>query len=591
MHAGGPGVRNGRPERLDILLRRGGQHRLQRLLAHTPQLTRRLAGDVAAPGRLNGDGDLCLHLEPARAQALEHARGEEDARLAAAELLAGHAELLEQRQHAVLGRLARELRLGAETGNHEEVAAKLVKGHAVGESGAGDTQRVEHARRVELARDDGVLDQVGLLLVVGLEAAHEVQVALVERADEVRELRREGVGDALELGRLELLPVARRGRHVRRLGEELLEQLVVGELHQHDEVAVERVLVLVEPGAGAVVDQAGKVVDAEAVLWADALHAHDDAALSVLRHHLLGEALVRALWQDALLGEEAEEARLWRLERLDEVGVVAVRDVCHVDALLLVRLHGLGEDGLGEERLQLLVGKVDAQLLHRVLLEDLEAKDVDDTDDILDGRVAVAALGLGHRRVDLLDQLVEEPREDALGQRVARVHGLGEGEVLVHHLGANLHLHLGQHLWKHAPREAQHGLDVLYPFGGVSRDGRRVRLCRVEVDVARVEAGGDQRPQLGQPVGRPAARLERLVELIPEHLVGPLATRLARVRPVVVEVKVVGGLGCQLERRDAVSLAAPQQRVKGVVRALAWPRRRHAGLLEQVGVESGALNL
>mmetsp|Transcript_3938 Transcript_3938/g.11668 ORF Transcript_3938/g.11668 Transcript_3938/m.11668 type:complete len:737 (+) Transcript_3938:1590-3800(+) len=581
MHAGGPGVRNGRPERLDILLRRGGQHRLQRLLAHTPQLTRRLAGDVAAPGRLNGDGDLCLHLEPARAQALEHARGEEDARLAAAELLAGHAELLEQRQHAVLGRLARELRLGAETGNHEEVAAKLVKGHAVGESGAGDTQRVEHARRVELARDDGVLDQVGLLLVVGLEAAHEVQVALVERADEVRELRREGVGDALELGRLELLPVARRGRHVRRLGEELLEQLVVGELHQHDQVLRERVLVLLEE-AGRLVGHLARVVrDGEGGAVEPLLR--EVGVPRVLALDLLQPRGVRAGREEALLGEQREDAGGWLVDELDEQLVVLIRDVAHVDALLLVLGQYRLEDGLRKHLLQLLVCEVDAQLLERVGREALEAENVDGADEVAH---LVAAFFEGH--VDHLDDVVEEPRVERLGQGVLDVAGVGHRVWLRDPVQARLHVLRADgllELRRLAREEAGDGGD----------DGRVLHLGVVlalagEAEVAEVEHRHDDPPARGLLVVQARDHGERLGQLLEvAREVGPLDIA------GLFEVE-------QLEALDRVrALREPElgplrrreplgNGVEHVVVLLAGQLRRDARLFEEVRLHEGALH-
>mmetsp|Transcript_31658 Transcript_31658/g.93122 ORF Transcript_31658/g.93122 Transcript_31658/m.93122 type:complete len:713 (+) Transcript_31658:1590-3728(+) len=585
MHAGGPGVRNGRPERLDILLRRGGQHRLQRLLAHTPQLTRRLAGDVAAPGRLNGDGDLCLHLEPARAQALEHARGEEDARLAAAELLAGHAELLEQRQHAVLGRLARELRLGAETGNHEEVAAKLVKGHAVGESGAGDTQRVEHARRVELARDDGVLDQVGLLLVVGLEAAHEVQVALVERADEVRELRREGVGDALELGRLELLPVARRGRHVRRLGEELLEQLVVGELHQHDQVLRERVLVLLEE-AGRLVGHLARVVrDGEGGAVEPLLR--EVGVPRVLALDLLQPRGVRAGREEALLGEQREDAGGWLVDELDEQLVVLIRDVAHVDALLLVLGQYRLEDGLRKHLLQLLVCEVDAELLERVVRKVLKAEDVEESD----VRQRRGRLVAGDEGVDLLHDPVEEVRVDGLDHRVAhgprllrRVGDRVDGAAAVGLLLALHHL-ARQVLGEGAAREQLLGRLAKVALAELLVEDGLVVCVVGELDVAKQQQRREHAEELRLLLLRDAERVHRLDRL---RIVLGVALALELDALGLVEHVQVRRLEAGQERALVLGGARGAELVKDVVVSLRVGDGHRSRLFEQVRLDVGA---
>ena len=71
-------------------------------------------------------------------------------------------------------------------------------------------------------------------------------------------------------------------------------------------------------------------------------------------------------------------------------------------ARLVRELLGL-EDGAQEEVLQLLVGVVDAQLLERVDLEDLEAEDVEEPDEGGGGRVRV-----GERLVDTTHEQVED---------------------------------------------------------------------------------------------------------------------------------------------------------------------------------------
>ena len=88
--------------------------------------------------------------------------------------------------------------------------------------------------------------------------------------------------------------------------------------------------------------------------------------------------------------------------------VVEVVDVDPLDPLPLVLLLLLLEHQLDEELLQVLVAVVDAELLEGVVVEDLEAVDVEDADH---RRVAVVA-GLGRdRRVDGRVHVANDPKK------------------------------------------------------------------------------------------------------------------------------------------------------------------------------------
>ena len=103
--------------------------------------------------------------------------------------------------------------------------------------------------------------------------------------------------------------------------------------------------------------------------------------------HLGEEGRVGRLRQVDLLVEDLDDAarvalRLrHRVEQVEHRLVVDVLDVLELDALrrveALLRLEGRHR----EVALQLLVGEVDAELLERVGLEDLEAEDVEDADE------------------------------------------------------------------------------------------------------------------------------------------------------------------------------------------------------------------
>ena len=94
-----------------------------------------------------------------------------------------------------------------------------------------------------------------------------------------------------------------------------------------------------------------------------------------------------------------------RLDQADDEVVVNKLDALECHALLLILALLEFEDGIRKVLLQLLVAEVDAELLERVDIKDLEAKDVEHRD-------GVRALG-GSLRVDGFDQPIKQPREPA----------------------------------------------------------------------------------------------------------------------------------------------------------------------------------
>ena len=216
------------------------------------------------------------------------------------------------------------------------------------------------------------------LVVVWLEATHKVRLGGVEHVVELGELHAEGVDDALELVGFDLLLAAGRGLL---LGEERAQHLVVRKLHEHEEVARQWILILVQPPDGRVGDLTRKVRHLEAAAAGDALDGRECATLFLRVVKLLCEARIRTLWHHALLREQRPHTRLRHFEEVNQLLVVGVGDSVGGDPILLIGLERLQEDGFGEERLQLLVCKVDAELLERVGLEDLKAEDVDDAND------------------------------------------------------------------------------------------------------------------------------------------------------------------------------------------------------------------
>ena len=104
-------------------------------------------------------------------------------------------------------------------------------------------------------------------------------------------------------------------------------------------------------------------------------HVGDDElrmfAVSVLQ--LVHECLVRGLRKEALLIQQSQYAHRL-LDQIDcGLEIEAEIDEIPLNAFLLVFFLLEDEHGVVEELLQLLVGVVDAELLERVHLEDLEA--------------------------------------------------------------------------------------------------------------------------------------------------------------------------------------------------------------------------
>ena len=78
-----------------------------------------------------------------------------------------------------------------------------------------------------------------------------------------------------------------------------------------------------------------------------------------------------------------ERKLLYLEEEVHERSVVDEDDVASCDAFLLVLVQFVLEDVLIEEQLELFIGHVDAQLLETVVLEILEAIDIQNSDPVV----------------------------------------------------------------------------------------------------------------------------------------------------------------------------------------------------------------
>ena len=122
---------------------------------------------------------------------------------------------------------------------------------------------------------------------------------------------------------------------------------------------------------------------------------------------LLGEGGVRGIREHSLLVEDREDTHGLLLDQVDGVlQIETVVDEAPFDLLVLVLLLFEGEHVVVEELLQLLVGVVDAQLLERVVLEDLETGNVEHTNEVC------LLLRVGQCEIDLVYNPVEQPGID-----------------------------------------------------------------------------------------------------------------------------------------------------------------------------------
>mmetsp|Transcript_29018 Transcript_29018/g.76937 ORF Transcript_29018/g.76937 Transcript_29018/m.76937 type:complete len:338 (-) Transcript_29018:312-1325(-) len=226
------------------------------------------------------------------------------------------------------------------------------------------------------------------------------------------------------------------------------------------------------------------------------------------------------------------------------------------------------EDADEEELLQLLVGKVDAELLERVSRKRLEAENVDGADKV--ARLAAKHERLVGRLHNLVEELRVERTREGVDGRGGGVDCLRLGDPIEARLDVERAERLDQQLGV-ARQQLARLVDRLF-----RHDGRVVLARAGELDVAQVQDGLQHLPDaLAQPGHRrdQADRLEQRVKVARELL--PLEGRR---------------LGVQvLELVDASHLSLRRQ-VKDVIVLLPLELGGDARLLEEVGADVGALH-
>merc|ERR1712012_696277 len=204
---------------------------------------------------------------------------------------------------------------------------------------------------------------------------------------------------------------------------------------------IERILVLLQPASQVVGDSGGVVDDGKVrirVRSGVGLGEVGPLAQQVVVE-LGTEGLVSGLGEERLLLEDGQQSHGLlkhvdaRLQIHAKVNIGPVKTLS--DVLLLLK----GEHVLVEELLQLLVDVIDTDLLEAVVVEDLEASNIQDSNvlDLLHGRVNQSLVTLGHDKSE--GSLV-----DGASNTSNRVGGVLTGGTLGDPLSADLQLGLAE---------------------------------------------------------------------------------------------------------------------------------------------------
>merc|ERR1711963_1052256 len=320
----------------------------------------------------------------------ELSSAEEDLGVSQPELLLVH---LDDVHHGAGGGLV-VLGLGHSSGG-EDVVASLEFGvqHLVGETLPADGDTGQHTVTLVLVHDQVGLHTSGLLVSVGHHATDEVRLGLVEGGHQVVQLTLEVGGDSLAAALLLLAAVILGSLQglAGMISEALDHQSVTAVLDHLDDGVVERILILLQPAGQVVGDGGGVVDDGEMCVGVGSGVGLSEVGplAQQVGVELLAEGLVSGLGEERLLLKDGEETH--GLLKHEDAGpqVHAEVNIGPVKTLLDVLLLLEGEHVGVEELLQLLVDVVDTDLLEAVVIEDLEASNIQDTNvlDLLHGRV------------------------------------------------------------------------------------------------------------------------------------------------------------------------------------------------------------
>merc|ERR1719192_591458 len=325
--------------------------------------------------------------------------------------------------------------------------------HTVRESAHADPDALQHTVTGQLVHDQRRLHVSGLLVGVGHKATDKVRSTVVQSVHQLSQRDEVDRGHSLATASLLLLLtllLGSGGRLARVIFPQQDQELALGGgLHDLDNSVVDRVLVLLQPAGHVVVDNTGVMRDAKVsilVSLGGGLQEHRQLAKGSLQ--LLLKGLVSGLGEERLLLKNGPDTH--GLLKHDDRSSKIHAEVHHdpVSTLLDVLLLLHNEHVVVEELLELLVDKVDGNLLEAVVLENLETGNVKHS-----AEVALLEGGVNEGVVTLDDEPLEHAVKDGTGDTAGGHGGLLHGLTLGHPLGADLDAGLAEGL------EQRHGLN------------------------------------------------------------------------------------------------------------------------------------
>merc|ERR1719300_1954721 len=244
-----------------------------------------------------------------------------------------------------------------------------------------DPDTLQHTVTGQLVHDQWRLNLSGLLVSVGHKATDEVRLAVVEGGHQLSQRDQVDGGDSLTAATLLLLALllGSGGGLAGVVSPQVNQERTLGGGLEHlDNRVVDRVLVLLKPASHVVVDNTGVVRNTEvSVLVGLGGGLQEDWKLAQGSLQLLLKGLVSSLGEERLLLQNGPETH--GLLKHDDGSLQVHAEVDHdpVNTLLDVLLLLNNEHVVVEELLELLVDKVDGDLLEAVVLEDLETSNVE----------------------------------------------------------------------------------------------------------------------------------------------------------------------------------------------------------------------
>merc|ERR1719500_1985967 len=259
--------------------------------------------------------------------------------------------------------------------------------HPIRESTHADPDTLEHTITGQLVHDKRRLNLSGLLVGVGHKATDKVRSTVVQGGHQLSKRDEVDRGHSLAAASLLLLLAIVLGssgglsrvvspQHVKK-------DTLGGGLEDLDNGVVDRVLVFVQPVGDVVVDNASIMRNTKVSIFVSlGCRLQEDGKLAKRSLQLLLKGLVSGLGEERLLLKDSPKSH--RLLKHNDGSLQVHAEVNHdpVNALLDVLFLLNNKHVVVEELLELLVDKVDGDLLEAIVLENLKTSNIQDSAEV-----------------------------------------------------------------------------------------------------------------------------------------------------------------------------------------------------------------